>query len=286
MFDMAKEHSGYMFYTEHRYYGKSQPSENLSTENLKYLHVKQALHDLEHVIATVKKEIQGLENSKVILVGGSYSATMVSWFQVMFPGVAAGSWASSAPLLAKLDFKEYKEVVGASIKQMGGEACYNRIDNAAATLENMFSTGRSAEVKALFKLCNNFDVNNDLDVYTFFSEMSEIFAGVVQTHSGNSIQSACKQIMTSEDDVQGLASFVLKQTIGKASCVDLTYKAFLETASDTSLLDGISKFKEIFWMKYKVYSPQCVNGPTKLATNTAGIKPQDLGINHLARNSL
>lgn len=29
MFDMAQEHGGYMFYTEHRYYGKSIPTRYL-----------------------------------------------------------------------------------------------------------------------------------------------------------------------------------------------------------------------------------------------------------------
>lgn len=27
MFDMAAEHNGYMFYTEHRYYGNTHPTE-------------------------------------------------------------------------------------------------------------------------------------------------------------------------------------------------------------------------------------------------------------------
>uniref|UniRef100_T1GS61 Uncharacterized protein n=1 Tax=Megaselia scalaris TaxID=36166 RepID=T1GS61_MEGSC len=202
--------------------GHIQPTENLSTENLKYLDVRQALHDLNNFIETVKKEIPGLAESKVIITGGSYSATMVTWFQVMFPNVAAGSWASSAPLLAKLDFIEYKEIVGSSIKQMGGEQCYNRIQNGIDTLEMMIDNNRVAEVKALFKLCNSFDAKNDLDVYTFFSEISEIFAGIVQTHSGNSIQNACKKIMDSDDDVQDafktdFTNFVLQQNTEKTN---------------------------------------------------------------------
>lgn len=79
-------------------------SRDLSTENLKYLNVKQALADLAHFIRTMRQEIPGMENSKAILTGGSYSATMVTWFKKLYPDLVAGSWASSAPLYAKVDF--------------------------------------------------------------------------------------------------------------------------------------------------------------------------------------
>ncbi|KAL5290289.1 hypothetical protein ACFFRR_009935 [Megaselia abdita] len=276
MYDMAKEHNGSMFYTEHRYYGKSQPTENLSTENLKYLDVKQALYDLSHFISTVKKEISGLTNSKVILVGGSYSATMVTWFQRMFPGEAVGSWASSAPLLAKVNFVEYKEVTGQSIRQMGGEACYNRIENAVAELESMMFNNRAAEVKALFKLCNNFNPSNDLDVYSFFGEISDIFAGIVQTHRGNSIQKACADVMKGDNDVEGLATFVLKQTYNpKYGCVDVTYQALVEAMGDTS--DSSYMMRQWFYQTCNEYGWYQTSG-SKL--QPFGTKfPEDLYIN-------
>lgn len=65
---------------------------------------------------------------------------------------------------------------------MSSPACYNRIQNGIAEMETMFATKRGAEVKALLKLCEIFDVYSDLDVWTLFSEISDIFASVVQTH--------------------------------------------------------------------------------------------------------
>lgn len=76
----------------------------MTNENMKYLHVRQALADLAHFIRTMKATIPGMTNSKVILTGGSYSATMVTWFKKLYPDLATGCWASSAPLLAKADF--------------------------------------------------------------------------------------------------------------------------------------------------------------------------------------
>lgn len=79
-------------------------SSDLSNENIKYLHVRQALADLAHFITTQKENYDGLSDSKVIIVGGSYSATMVTWFKKVYPDLVAGGWASSAPLFAKLNF--------------------------------------------------------------------------------------------------------------------------------------------------------------------------------------
>ena len=110
VYDMAKEHNGYLFYTEHRFYGESHPVEAMTNENMKYLHVRQALADLAHFIRTMKATIPGMENSKAILTGGSYSATMVTWFKKLYPELAAGCWASSAPLKARPDyFGEYEK---------------------------------------------------------------------------------------------------------------------------------------------------------------------------------
>ena len=104
MYDMAKQLNGTMFYTEHRYYGESRPTEDLSVENLRFLNVDQALADLAHFITHVKATYPGTQDSGVIMVGASYSATMVTWFRQKYPHLVDGVWASSAPLLAQVDF--------------------------------------------------------------------------------------------------------------------------------------------------------------------------------------
>jgi Serine carboxypeptidase S28 len=68
--DMARELNAVLFYTEHRYYGHTLPTEDLRTENLKYLSVDQALEDLAHFIKFKKAQISQIRNSKVILIGG------------------------------------------------------------------------------------------------------------------------------------------------------------------------------------------------------------------------
>lgn len=72
--------------------------------------------------------------------------------------------------------------MGQSVKLVGGAICHDRIKRGFAELESMFANKRGAEVKAMLKLCNSFREDNDLDLWTLFYEISELFANLVQTH--------------------------------------------------------------------------------------------------------
>lgn len=153
----------------------------MTLENLKYLHVKQALADVAHFIRYQRETNPQLSHSKVIISGGSYSATMVVWFSKLYPELVNGGWASSAPLVAKVDFIEYKEVTGKAIRELGSKQCYDRIERGINELERMFDEKRSAEAKSMLQLCDVFDEKNNLDLWTLFSSISNLFAGLVQT---------------------------------------------------------------------------------------------------------
>ncbi|XP_031639714.1 putative serine protease K12H4.7 isoform X3 [Contarinia nasturtii] len=124
IYDMAKENNGLLLYSEHRFYGKTQPTDSTSTENLKYLTVEQSLADLANLIRVITSDKAMNATGGVILVGGSYSATMAVWFKQKYPHLVKGVWASSAPLNAKLNYFEYTETVGKSIRKVGAnEKC-------------------------------------------------------------------------------------------------------------------------------------------------------------------
>lgn len=152
-----------------------------STENLRFLSIEQSLADLASFIVQIKRRQPRYANSKVILVGGSYSATMVAWFRKQYPHLAVGAWASSAPVLAKVDFVEYKEIVGASIRSVGGQACYDRLEQAFAQAEQLIADNQTEEFRQLFGFCEDFG-SHPLDVSAAFSTLSDVLAGIVQYH--------------------------------------------------------------------------------------------------------
>ncbi|XP_055693623.1 putative serine protease K12H4.7 [Lutzomyia longipalpis] len=204
VYDMAKEFHGYLFYTEHRFYGKSQPTSNLSLENLRYLTSEQALADLAHFIATKTEEIPGASNSSVFLIGGSYAGSLVTWFSHKYPFLVTGAWASSAPLLAKVDFKEYFEVVAESIQLVGGQECFAKTTEAFKAMEDLIAEGNFSNLTQALNLCQNI-TSDEMNVQNFFQTMSGFLAVVVQSLSWAGIEGFCSGMLGNDDPLVGYA---------------------------------------------------------------------------------
>jgi len=242
MFDMAQMLSGQMFYTEHRYYGSSSPTPDASVENMRYLNIEQALADLAHFISYIRERHPEYQNSEIIMVGGSYSATMVAWFRQKYPHLTAGAWSSSAPMLVKVDFLEYKEVVGASIRSVGGEECYQRLSRAFNQAEQLISDESFDEFSTLFRTCDEMSDNDPYDKMIMFYTLSELLAGVVQYHRSGDIEGFCEVLLhqsdTEETDLQAFVRWYTRQVFGSNPGIDDCIDAKFE--SDVTLHRNIT----------------------------------------------
>jgi pimeloyl-ACP methyl ester carboxylesterase len=103
--DYAREFGGYLVSLEHRYYGKSQPFSDLSTEHLKYLSADYALKDLD-AFQKYLTETLGL-TGKWISLGSSYAASLSAYYRSRYPQNVVGALASSAAIVAVKDFDAY-----------------------------------------------------------------------------------------------------------------------------------------------------------------------------------
>lgn len=151
-----------------------------STEDLKYLNIGQALADLAHFVRVITADKELNATGGVIVMGGSYSATMAAWFRQKYPHLVNGAWASSGPLQAKLDYFEYTETVGKSIRKVGGEECYENIEEIFDEVDSLIEDEDEDTLKSLFNICDGFNITNTNDVYNFVSSIKNIFSGLVQ----------------------------------------------------------------------------------------------------------
>lgn len=84
---IAQASGGATVFLEHRYFGRSNPFQNLSTASLKYLTIQQAIDDLDYFAYNVKLAMPGGEHispdvAPWVLVGRSYSGALASFAEV------------------------------------------------------------------------------------------------------------------------------------------------------------------------------------------------------------
>lgn len=205
MHDMARDLNATIYYTEQRFFGTSRPTEDASVENLRYLNAAQILADTAHFIEHIKSTIPQIRNSGVILFGASYSASLVTWFQQKYPHLSKGAWASSAPLLAQVDFAGYMETVSDVLKEVGGSECSGRTERAFAELERLVAVNETNTIAEVLHMCDPLDVTNQLDVWSFFHDLAGAFMAIVQVHSAdiNFIGYSC-EILTQNPNISDI----------------------------------------------------------------------------------
>ncbi|RHY51753.1 hypothetical protein DYB38_000962 [Aphanomyces astaci] len=164
---LAKKHKALIVSLEHRFYGKSQPFADFATPNMKFLTSHQALAD----IANFQDFFTGaldIKNAKWVAMGGSYAGNLAAWVKLKYPTRFAGTWASSAPVNAKVDFYEFSTHVSKALQYYGGYACVANIQTALERLQSVMVSKEPTDVarlKELFNPCYNFTSDQDRGVF-------------------------------------------------------------------------------------------------------------------------
>ncbi|KAI6206265.1 hypothetical protein M3Y94_00888800 [Aphelenchoides besseyi] len=170
----AKKYSALVVQVEHRFFGANIGTDDLSTANLKYLTTEQALADLNNFITGF---VKNFTNPK-----GTMSALM----RVLYPNVTQGNIASSAPLLPKVDFYEYAQVMESAFRDTSTD-CYNTVKAAFAEMvsKTLTASGRK-ELNDKFHLVPGLTEPPLIeDIQTVTSSMFDSFQGICQyTYDG------------------------------------------------------------------------------------------------------
>lgn len=155
---LAKATGGAAIVFEHRYYGKSFPVDELTTDSFRFLTTMQSLQDLAHFARTAK--LPGLEKCNLtsndapwIVYGGSYAGAKAALARKLFPDVFWGGIASSAVTVAIVDYWRYFD----AIREHAPKKCMSALQNHTELIDtllnfkNPFVTGT---LKSFFGLTN------------------------------------------------------------------------------------------------------------------------------------
>ncbi|CAG06389.1 unnamed protein product [Tetraodon nigroviridis] len=172
------------FMLEHRFYGKSHPTSDLSTDNLRFLSSRQALADLAH-FRTVIAEARGLTNAKWVAFGGSYPGSLAAWLRLKYPHLVHAAVATSAPIHATVNFPEYLEVVWRSLASEDA-ACPVLVKNASDTLAELLKDPKTYDnITKDFNLCSKLQIQTEMDSAQFLETLAGNFMEVVQYNEDN-----------------------------------------------------------------------------------------------------
>lgn len=165
---------------EHRFYGKSQPFDRISSEELRYLTVDQALEDLASFVSYLRNTYCPNNTCKVLVVGGSYSGALSSWFRLYYPHLADFSWSSSAPLNIKEKFPEYDASLANTLRSYN-ESCYS---NTKLLLSSYHQIVASQNKQKISEFYNKYSISDEVDLYSSLSVIHDVISYAVQYNKG------------------------------------------------------------------------------------------------------
>ncbi|KAI0531962.1 peptidase S28 [Xylaria digitata] len=159
VYQLAKATNGLGVILEHRYYGSSIPTKDLSTENLRFLTTDQALADTAYFANNVK--FAGLEQvdfspktTPWIAYGGSYAGAFVALLRKLYPDDYWGAISSSGVPEAIWDYYKYFEAAAV----YGPPACVENTQKITDIIDKILIGKKGSEyvgqLKSVFGLPN------------------------------------------------------------------------------------------------------------------------------------
>lgn len=150
---LAKATGGVGVVLEHRYYGKSIPVPDFSTDNLRWLNNDQAAADSARFMSNVTfpgiHEDLTAPNTPWIYYGGSYAGARAAHMKILYPDLVYGAIASSGVTHATLSNWEYYEI----IRNAANHTCARQLEHATLAIDALLGVPYAKRyLKSLFGL--------------------------------------------------------------------------------------------------------------------------------------
>ncbi|KAL0063141.1 hypothetical protein AAF712_009931 [Marasmius tenuissimus] len=168
---MAQIFNGATVLLEHRFYGFSNPVQDLKGSTLaKYHTIEQAVEDLEYFAKNV--ELPMVDGGEVgpgvvpwLLTGCSYMGALTAWTMAEKPGLFHAGWSSSAPVEPIYNFWRYFE----PIREYMPKNCSADIEAVITHVDKAIGSNNKTEIQ---KLKANFGMSNVTNVDDFVSTLT------------------------------------------------------------------------------------------------------------------
>merc|ERR1711916_123711 len=231
---------------EHRYYGKSVVTPNLSVDNLKYLTEEQALADVANAITQLRVDF-GVAG-KTMVVGGSYSGALSSWARLKYPEVIAGALSFSSPVLAANNFYAYDMTTKIAL----GSECAAAMDKVSDAINSAWSSSEGRDgLQKMFNICHPMDQDATTKALFGFAIVGGV-EEVVQYDNPPSLplKPFCQMVLEGDTPIEGYAKAYLTYGGVGNQCTEIDFMTSLaSTKVDTSAIGG----RMWMWQKFTAF---------------------------------
>jgi len=232
----ARQTNGLLIALEHRYFGASQPKEDLS--DLRFLTVDQALSDAVDFITSYKTS-RNAPTAPVYTIGTSYGGNLAAWARTKYPNVFAGALASSAPVQATYDFSGYAVSVKETIDLMtGSTTCTTNILAGYNALESALNAGKT-DYNVLISLQQQYNLCTEPqtgDFGTLLANQMEIWETAIQYNTPDKITRYCNIMNGDGSPLEKLGKVAIAENQADArSCSNIMYDALISFYQSTTI---------------------------------------------------
>ncbi|RHZ30620.1 hypothetical protein DYB37_013345 [Aphanomyces astaci] len=230
--ELARTFRAILVTLEHRYYGKSVPSDDLTTDSLEFLTSEQAIGDIVRFQPFFNAKLN-VTRPNWVAFGGSYPGMLAAWTQLQHPTAFAGVVASSAPVHATYNLVAYSQAVSDGLRRYGNDTCVTVVRSAMAEVHRLLSSQDerdSARFRDLFNPCHAITTDDDRSVME--SLVYDMFASTAQANNddvgggvaGLTLAGMCAAFRSNDGAVPvQLVATLFNRTVAKAKCVDARY---------------------------------------------------------------
>ncbi|KAE9548098.1 hypothetical protein FO519_008689 [Halicephalobus sp. NKZ332] len=259
---LAAETGAMVFLLEHRFYGSSQPTSDLTFASLKYLTSEQALADVNSFITAMNSQFN-FTNPRWITFGGSYSGALSAWARQVYPNNVYAAVGSSGPVQAVVDMTGYLETVYSALNNYN-PACATSLYNGMLQINKLMKTdsGRT-QVSSTFQVCDTLPADADNIAY-FYEAILGNYMGIVQYSEDNvgiyanelTIPELCKRQMDSSigDDMARVANVNswLMQMEGEW-CLGIDYNGYIDYLKNAQAGGSDGDYRSWIWQTCNEY---------------------------------